>query len=283
MKQHILFIFCMGLLTISCSNILDEFAKKDTDEARLTEAIKNMNKQNWSAAIANFENMSSGYLTKRDVKLQYAKAYAGRCGLRLLDLIENMSSLDSSLLYPILMEAFMGLTTTHADDCIQAESIMLSIASSATSRTPEENTVLAFISFAKMGAIFSSFADEDVVDGETDTDFNACSDTISPGVPDEYVRQVGTGLGIAITSLTTALSGGGLSGVDALDAATAACSALASLGAQFNFCGETDPSAFTADQVKAIRWTMMDNQVIGLGGAVNCDLSGVTCPVNCPL
>ena len=271
------------LLTTSCSNILDEFAKKDTDEALLYEAYKNMNSGLWDLAIGNFEDMSADYLTKREVKIQYAKAYAGRCGLDLLQLFEDLSSnLSTGRLYVLLMTALSGATVTEADDCAQAESIMLSISQLASSRTGEENTTLAFISFAKMGAIFSAFADETTPDGTTDADFNGCSNTVSPGISESYVREIGIGLAIASTSLTEAINSGGLSGADELTIANQTCTALATLGSQYDFCDETDPDNLTADQVKAIRWTMVDNQVLGLGGATSCDLSGVNCPVVCP-
>ncbi|MCB9025073.1 MAG: hypothetical protein H6625_02040 [Bdellovibrionaceae bacterium] len=281
-RSIFLYIFIISFSLTNCTNILDEFAKKDTDEALLFEAKKNMNDGSWDLAIANFAKMSTAFLAERDVKLQHAKAYAGRCGLDLLQLFEDLSSnLSTGRLYALLMSAFTGATSSNADDCATAEDLLLSISTSASSRSSEENSTLAFISFAKMGAIFAAFSDETTSDGTVDGDFDACQDNTSPGVPEAYVREVGIGLAIASTSLTAAISSGGLTGADELTSATSACTALEALGAQFNFCSQTDPSALTADQVKAIRWTMMDNQSIGLGGANNCDLSGVSCPINC--
>lgn len=283
MYQNRVFIFLLGFLLLSCSNILNEFAKEDTDEALFYEAKKNMNDSNWNAAIANFTDMSNSFLAKREVKLQHAKAYAGRCGLDLLQLFESLSTnLSTGRLFALLMSAFSGATTSRADDCATAEDLLISIAASASSRNSEENTTLAFISFAKMGAIFAAFADETTVDGSTDADFDACQDSATPGISESYVREIGIGLAIASSSLAEAISSGGLSGADELASATSACSALETLGPQFNFCSQTDPNSLTAEQVKAIRWTMMDNQSIGLGGSNNCDLSGVDCPINCP-
>ncbi len=277
-------LISLGLVSTSCSsNILDEFAKKDTNEALLFEAKKDMNDSEWTAAIAKFADMSSDFLAQRDVKLQNAKAYAGRCGLDLLQLFEDLSTnLSTGRLYALLMAGFVGGTATQADDCATAEGLIVSIAASAGSRTSEENTTLAFVSFAKMGATFAAFADDTLSDGSTDADFNGCQDNLTPGMPDAYVREVGIGLAIASTSLTAAIASGGLSGGGELSSATSACTALEALGAQYNFCTETDTASLTADQVKAIRWTMMDNQSVGLGGASACDLSNASCPIACP-
>ncbi|MCB0391087.1 MAG: hypothetical protein KDD58_07345 [Bdellovibrionales bacterium] len=282
----------MSFSLVSCSNILREFAKKDTDEALLYEAKKNMNDGEWTAAIANFDSMSASFLKKRDVVLQHAKAYAGRCGLDLLQLFEDLSSnLSSGRLYPLLMSAFTNATTTNVDDCGEAENLLISIAASADNRTSEENTTLAFISFAKLGTIFSAFADESTADGSTDGDFNACQDNQTPGIPEAYVREVGISIAIASVSLTAAIAEGGLSGGDELNSISSVCSALDDLstatGLDLNFCDQTDPNSLTSEQVKAIRWTMIDNQVIGLGGATSCDLSetalvATNCGVVCP-
>ncbi|MCB0357634.1 MAG: hypothetical protein KDD40_11530 [Bdellovibrionales bacterium] len=284
-----IYLFTFHFALLGCSNILDEFAKKDTDEALLFEAKKNMNDSQWNLAIANFNDMSADFLAKREVKLQHAKAYAGRCGLDLLQLFEDLSTnLATGRLYPLLMSAFTGATTTNADDCAQAEALILSISTAPGSRTTEENTTLAFISFAKMGAIFAAFADEGTADGITDTDFDACQNNTTPGISETYVREIGIGLALASNSLAAAVSGGGLSGADELSSVQDACTALAALGATYNFCDETDPAALTANQVKAIRWTMMDNQNIGLGGANTCNIAQTAaspaasfCPLQC--
>ena len=271
-------LLLLSISFLSCKNILDEFAKKDTDEALLIQAKIQMNSSLWTEAIATFAQMSTAFRDRRDVRIQHAKAYAGRCGLDLLGLFETLSNnLSSSRLYPILLSALSGATTTHADDCIAAESLMLGISTVAANRTVEENTTLAFISFAKMGAIMAAFADDAVpVNGTVDADFQPCQNNTTPGMPNAYVAELG--LSIASESLSEAISSGGLSGADELAVVTNTCTLMAGLGAN-NFCGSTAAQILAdASKLDGVRFTLRDTAVIGIGGAVTCSLPVCACP-----
>lgn len=270
-------MFVLLTTSLSCGdlNILSEFAKEDTNQALLQAAKIHINKGEYGDAIAEFASMTSDYLAKREVKVVYASAYAGRCGLDLLALAESMAGTLPSLLFKFLMSQYQNVTTANRDDCLQAETIIKSISTTATERTVDENLLMIFLSFAKIGVTISAHADNDDFDGNPDVGWNACTNDAS-NFPEASVREVGTGLGNALTSLT-AISGQSTIGSDQTDTFTDGCADLAALNPALDFCSVTDSSAFTADQVKGIRSIVQANEWVGIGSCNNT-LDNCLCP-----
>lgn len=251
-------------------NVFREFSDRNSDPAKLFEARRLLNAQNWSAAIDTLGTLSSGALAARDVQLTLASAYAGRCGLNFITKIDALVNNASGNLFAQLLGIYRSATATQVQDCVTAESTVLQLAQTATARTSDENLFLSMVELAKVGSIFGEFADLNS-DGSVDVGFDACDPA---DLPEASLRQVGTGLTITLSSLAQTSSelvnsiGGSL---------TTICDDLEAFDPALNFCGVTDPSAFTAVQLRAIGGLIRSTDYPGLG---TCAGDPITCA--CP-
>ena len=263
--------------TMSCGdlNILSEFAKDDTDEALFQAAKIHINDGEYTDAIADFTSMSADFLAKREVAVVYASAYAGRCGLDLLALAESMAGTLPSLLFKFLMAQYKNVTVTNRDDCKQAETILKAIALDAADRTTDENLLMIFLSFAKIGVTLAAHADSADFNGEPDGGWDSCVDDAA-NFPEASVREVGTGLGIALSSLT-AIGGDSSIGSDQGTTFTDGCADLAALNPALDFCSITDAASYDANQIKGIRSIVQANEWVGIGSCNNT-LDNCLCP-----
>ena len=270
---HPLIVFLISCRALAdCSvNILEEFSDKDTDEAIFFTAKQKINDSDYAGAISEFEKLSSTFLARRDVQIIYASAYAGRCGLNLVDLVGSLADLGSTLLLRFLMGEYSGASATNISDCQTAiQLIEDNISDDASDRTTDENVFLAFLSFATMGVILSTDADTND-DGNADGGFNGCS---SASISDSNAQWVGYSIVLVSNSL------GALStsvGGDQLTAIQSFCTALAGLGATYNFCTATSPSGITGDALKGVRSLIQENQYMGIGSCNNT-LVNCVCP-----
>lgn len=257
--------------SIGCTqNAFKEFAKTDSDAALLFEARKEMNGSRWDEAIALMDRMSSTARADRSTKATMASAYAGRCGLNLIRLADQIANSSGQNFFPLLLQSFQGSSAASVADCQQAESILLSIATDPAARTADENVMMAFIDFSKIGAILSAYADADG-NGTADPTFDSC-DTAQ--LPDNMLREVGTGMTLAVSAL--AASGGSIGSALAASV-TAACSSLASIDPSFDFCTITTPSGFSASQVKALGGLVKSTDDPGLGTCAG-GIAACVCP-----
>jgi hypothetical protein len=258
--------------SLSCGqNAFLESAKRDTDAALLFEAKKQMNGSQWTAAIDTLLRMSPTGRAERSAKTALASAYAGRCGLNLIRLADQLSnSSGSSGLFALFMTTMQSATTSSIADCVEAEEVLRSISADPASRSVDENLMLSFVEFSKMGAILSTYADTND-DGTADPSFDACD---TGDIPEAMVRQFGTGMTLAIEGLNA--SGSSL-GSALATAVSGACAALAGVDPAYDFCSITDPADFTADQVKALSGLIHSQDDPGLGTCTN-PLAACVCP-----
>lgn len=263
--------------SIGCStNILESFADTQSDEALLFNAKRKINTGDYDEALTYFQSMSSTFLSRRDVLSVHASAYAGKCGLNFLDLVDGITNIGTARLFPFLMGNFQSGTTAKRDACATAETLMQNISTSYTLRTSDENLFLSLIDLSKMGVVFNGTADANN-DGTVDGGYDPCS---SGSISDADVRQVGTAINLLRTSIV------GVSGTSfgsfAADINTL-CSAWPGGAAAYNFCvdGSSNPvfdgSVFTANQLKGIRSLMNENSVVGLGTCTG-DIVACACP-----
>lgn len=270
---------CTGF---SCSNILSEFGDKESNEALLQDAILFMNDENWDDAIASFEGMDAEYLAKRSVAIRYAGAYAGRCGVSFLDAVEELANIaGSTTLFQLFLEMMTGGTSTEADDCKEAETILRGIAPDPADRTDDENLLLVFAEFGKIGIHLALYADEtEAPVGTADSDFDSCS-TGALGIPDANAAEVATGFTNIRSTLQELISRGTLD-IDGLDVSDfdSLCTALGALppAGSWDFCGDYDTADITGNKMTAIRSIMKEDSAIGLGANCTGDISTCNCP-----
>lgn len=266
-------ILCFFILTGCSVNILSEFGDKTTDEALLFDAQMLIDDSDWTGAIEKFEDMSSGFRTGREVRALEASAYAGRCGLLFLDMVNTIANLGSTKLFLRLMRDYPSSNVQDISDCTQAETLLKAIDPVAANRNTDENLLMTFVSFSKIGAILSTYADANA-DGTPDW---ASGDACSAGnISDANVNQVGTGFANAIASLT-AIAAATPIGSGQLSDFTTICSSLTGLGATYNFCNALDTTDVTTDMRQAIRSIIQENQYVGIGSC-NDTLANCVCP-----
>jgi hypothetical protein len=248
-RKNRIFLFSLSaiLMLVSCSqNALLESAKRDTDAALLFEAKKKMNSSLWTDAITMIGRMSAAGQAERATKVTLASAYAGRCGLDLIRLADQISNSAGTNFFSLLGSSMRAATAPSVTDCIAAETTLLAISSDPTALTADENMMLSFIGFSKIGAILAAYADLDD-DGSADAGFDACD---TADIPEAMVRQFGTGITLAIASLER------LRIVDRVRPRNRCHNRL------YDTCRRescvrllfaiTDPADFTADQIKAL-------------------------------
>ncbi len=270
--RKILPLFLCILAFSGCLNILAEVAKKDSDEAIYKAALIAMDSRDYAAAITDFQKLSTTFIGQRSVTVNYASAFAGRCGLDLLLLVDSIKTNASANLFITLMKNFKGATTTNISDCLQAETLIRSINNSAASRNVDENLLMVFVSFAKIGAILATYADTNA-DGTPDAGFDSCNTT---QFPNAKAREVASAINLIVDSL----SGPGVPTLlgAATTSLTSICTTLAGISATYAFCGAnpavTDPTAYTANQIKALNGVIKTTDFPGLG---TCNNTTVNC------
>jgi hypothetical protein len=271
MRIYLLFLLSLSLVLTSC-NFFESFGDKTSNEALLFDAQTMINEKDYTGAIEKFQEMSAEFVAARDVQVLYATAYAGRCGLDLLEVADQFKSNSSSRLFAILFTIFPRAAASNVADCVQAETIIRGISSAATGRTANENLFLAFISFAKIGAIMNAFGDTNH-DKTVDPAFDPCT---AGDLSDANSAQVSTAIANAKESLeavTTSVASDQLSQINSV------CTSLAALppaGTFDDICTTTSATTIAASPtlLTAIRTLINEDQVIGLG---TCTGGVVTC------
>jgi len=271
-----------SLGTAGCQNILSESAQKTTDQALLYEAQKLIDREEYGTAIETIGSMSASARELRNVKRVLASAYAGVCGLNLLELADALSNSSSdsgsgssaSTLFQMLLSIYKEGTAASVAACNEAENTLLGISATASSRTVDENVLLAFIEFVKIGVVLEINADKADHDGSVDGAFDSCASDAT-GISDLDVGEIGTGLTIALSSLQAASVN---TATGATGSIAALCSTLdATIGvfdpSYSGFCDKTDPTAFNAVELKALRSLTRSNEI----GLKTCDDTLVNC------
>jgi hypothetical protein len=253
--------FCF-LVTSSCAkNLFDELADKKDPKAVVFEAKKALNKRRYAEAIQILEELDPAYLAKRDVAFILASAYVGRCGLNFIRFLGNLQNDAGSGFFGMLMGAFPQAVVDDIDFCVTAEQIIQNVVDDPVDRTLDENFLMLFVSFAKIGVALNAVADTDD-DGSVDVGFNHCS---AASISNNNVAEVGTGFANALISLTYV---GSLLGGD-LSSLTQACDDLVAINPQLAvICTLTDKTQYTQNMLLALR-AVIGSQSFGIGSCTN--------------
>lgn len=259
-------------------NILGTFADKNTDEALYEDAVIDVNAGDYNAALTKIGKMSSAFVTTNPVIELKAAAYAGLCGFTFLPFVTAMSNMGTARLFPFLLATFDAGVALNIDNCLSSENLIESIGSVAR-RSNDQNIFLALVSFAKMGNILSYYADVGHT-GVATAAYDPCTVGAAPrpaaggAISDADAREFGVSLALALSNLA-AVAGSVNLGSASLTQLNNVCAALP---AAYNFCGITDPAAFTANQVKGIRTFIKEDSAVGLGSNCTGDVSVCFCP-----
>lgn len=251
----------MSFFLLSCANFFGELSDKTTDKARLYDAKRFLDQSKWTEAIEKINLLSPEYQARRDVRALLASAYAGRCGIDMLNLINAINTGGSSeKLFVTLLKTMTNASVTTIGDCMLAETT-LKLIGNETVRTVDENLLMTFIEFGKIGAILNFRADIDddnLFDSAAgDAGFDACDNADIPqnDTVTDYASM--SQLVVSISNLVLSLSA---SGSSIAGASLTALVALCSQGGT-NVCNITDTSAVGDNERKVMRAIINANEV----------------------
>lgn len=262
----------MALLILSsCSNIFYELSSRDSDKSLLFEAKILIDKRKYTEAITTVLQMTESGRAETPTKRVLASAYAARCGLDLIALIQSFQDSSAPRLLIQLMKGFLGSDQSNINDCKLAETEVMSIAASPGDRTADENLFLAFVEFAKIGSVMSEGADKDS-DGVVDSTFNHCT---TAGISDDNGKEVVTAFAQVLAALAAI---GSTIGGSQLTNLQSVCNDIATINPSYNFCSILDVSGVTATHLTAIRGVIGTKDGIGLG---SCNDTLTNCIAAC--
>jgi hypothetical protein len=203
---------------VSCINVLREFGDKSSDSYLLEQARRLLDAEDFDAAIEAITPVLASEPENEEVVYVAAASYAGRAGLRALDLLTNIVTYGSEkTLFEIFAEAFPGADADDQTDIERATSIIDTFSDEASGRSSDLNLFSVFVYYSRIGVALSLYAYDS--EGVQRTNFSACHteedfEGVKTGLPDDMVDIVMT----SIPKIVDALSGVTVQGgaVDAL-------------------------------------------------------------------
>lgn len=261
LKTALTLVLCLPLL--SCSNLFSDLSDRDSNKAKLYDAKRALDRSEWSVAIEKLSSLSSTYLLRRDVRALLASAYAGRCGMDFLNLVDAISnSTDSDgTLFKTLLATMDDATDASILDCGLAETTLNSIGT-ADERTVDENLLMAFVQFGKIGAILNFLADTDgnnQFSSTGDSAFDPCQNTSLPEADTASSKASANQLVASLAILIEALEATSSTiAEEDLGDLQAICDQAGTVN---DICSATDASAVTTDQRRTIRAIIRGNEV----------------------
>lgn len=253
------FALAVGTAT-SCSNVLSDLANKSTDPAKLYQAKLDLNARLYTEAINGILSMSTAGQAVSEVQVLLASAYAGRCGLDALTLVQNISKSSSSNLFAILFSGFAYSNLASVTDCRTARSILVA----QSSLSVDGNLLLALVSLSTIGATLGSDYGKNQT-GSVDTGVGWCqtSQAAYPALPapspmsDSDVTDIFVNVAYALQGIAAA--GNSVAG----GTSTTLTTFCATLPA--GSCSRSDPSLYTAAEIKYLRGVIASVQGVGIG------------------
>lgn len=195
-----------------CSNVLREFGNRSSDEFLIYQAKKYLSEQQWDSAIGSITPVMISQPNNEEVFYITASAYAGRAGLRVLDLLSTIAGdVGTKTFFTIFAEHYPGATDETIEDIESATSVIESFAENAVDRSSEMNLFAVFVFYSRIGAVLAKYAFDE--EGVVRDNFTACHtiedlEGAKTGLPDEAVDIVST----TIPRVVDALSGVTVSG-----------------------------------------------------------------------
>ncbi|MCC6278051.1 MAG: hypothetical protein IT289_09070 [Oligoflexia bacterium] len=252
-RSTMIFIVCLALSNMGGCNLFTEMSDKTSDEVISDDVVNLIDRGLWNDAILKWNTLSPAAQAKRENKVLLASAYAGRGRLDTLAVISSLNTNASGAdlpLFAILMTAFKRAQTYHFDDQTIAEQILTSIGPN-TSRTIDENILMAFVAMAKIGTLMAAIADTDG-DGVVDGGFDNCTD---------FTNTQSAHIVTAVSNLLLSLQASGTTIANSsVDDLSSNCAAI-----DPTFCEITDVNSVTALQIRASNTLAGENNLnIGL-------------------
>jgi hypothetical protein len=209
-------LFCVFLACtqLQCANLFEPLSPKDTNAALLYEARTLIDQGQYTDALTYLAEMDPIFAAQNEVRVTYASAYAGACGMEFIPFFNSISSASitpPNTIFKYLRSSFTDKAATP-NYCTLAEAKLKEIGSTEALRlaamngSKEVNMLMAILAMAKIGAILRTKSDVDGVnslgDGSTDAGYTSCN---SSNISDAEVLEVASGFGLLIENLPSLL------------------------------------------------------------------------------
>lgn len=268
-----LFFIIIFLSSISCSNLFKPAANKGGDKSLLYEAKKLIDEQKYTDAITYLDQLSATFAADNKVKMTYASAYAGACGMEFITFFGGIKGGVSGALYKLFMNLFTSRDASP-NYCKLAETKIKEIGPDAATRDAvtgekEANFFMAILAMAKIGALLRTKADLDN-DGSKDAAFDVCTIDPTTGLTSAEVDELITGFGLFIENVPYLLGAGStasISGPITTVCPTCLITDIATV---------TDPTDLQT--IRGVYRNILNTSALGIGSCT--DSPFITC---CPL
>lgn len=227
-------------------------ADKGSDDALMYEARQKIVNGDYDGALEVIGRLSTHRRESHDGRVLEATALAGKCGLNFIGLAKDIvEGIGSKQLLKIL-GANMRAATSF-DSCAEAETVLTGIEESEM--TSDDYIFLAFLEFAKMGAILAADGAIDA-DGNVVPTYDSCTE-----LDDNETGHIGVAVNIAVEAILA-------SGIDVAGSTTDVVKQVCDVIEQnlppgSSPCGIKDPSGFSFEQRLVIR-SLVQSEEIGL-------------------
>ena len=173
-------LFLMMAFLISCANPYRDFADKNSDSYRFDLAKKNIDDMEFASAISFIEPLLAKYPTNEEIAHTGVSAYAGRAGLRVLELFQEIQEGVSSMgLFKIFARHFPGTVQLNIDDIEKSISIIETYGAAPADRSLDMNLLGLFIYYSEIGVNLNFYAFvPDTID--LNPTFDACDNVALP-------------------------------------------------------------------------------------------------------
>ncbi len=216
-------------------------------------AQQQINASDYADALTTLSSVSATTLNTHAGLLLTATANAGRCGLNLVNLASQVSTMTSGTSLMQLMLAYMAGATSYTN-CKTAETEILAMVPAQI--TADDYVFLAFIELAKIGAILetSPSGADPTHAGTVAASFTPCTATAT-GIPDAEVGEIGVSVDLALSAITK-------SGISFASSVTSVLNKVCKPTGQID-CSVTTASSFTAPELLLLR-TAINTSDLGL-------------------
>jgi hypothetical protein len=226
-RFKLIFAFVGCALLNSCAqNAFRDFAAKSSISYLIDSTKKQLDEQDFDTAISTITAALALEPTNEEAVFLAAIAYAGRAGLRTLDLFLTLASdISSKSIFTIFAQNFKGAEEADLDDMDEAIRILESLGNRAALRTNSLNFLAMFLYYSRIGIILNLYGFD--ADAVLRTNFTACKKSedfsgLKTGIPDAYIDKVMISLA-RVQDTSGSISGSG-SGFSALRSSTGATS-----------------------------------------------------------
>lgn len=253
-------ILSLTLLSCGGSNYFKDASVKDSNEALFEDGQKLVDEQRYTEAIAKFLSTSSSFQTSYEFRRALAGAYAGRCGLNLLQFSSQIQG--SGAPFSTFMSGFTSATVAPAD-CYLAQQVLenaygataaLRTAALGSSQGNSVNFFMAILGMSKIGSRLRDKADP-TQSGSVAGGFDACS---SGSISDAEVKEIGTGFALILDNFATISAT--LGGSSAIGSVNTACAGITP-----NPCIITDPTSASWDAAAVMVFrSLIKSNTIGI-------------------